>query len=87
MLSSVPLNNEFTLSLYDTAKGIVSAMPIVSGLGPRDEPNDMDVLNDTLLRLGTLSVRSMFGAGLCWPVGRALACSMQFFLCQVKKYI
>ena len=34
-------------------------MPIVRGLGPLDEPNDMDVLKDMLLRLGTLSALSM----------------------------
>ena len=61
---------------------MVSDMPSVRGLGPRDEPNDMTEppVAWKLLRLGTLSVRSIQGwgegwlkAGLCRPVGRAVA--------------
>lgn len=56
---------------------MVSDIPIVSGLGPREEPIGMDVvLNVTLLlvKLLQLSARSiLLNAGLIRPAGRAVA--------------
>ena len=41
------------------ASGMLSDMPIVSGLGPRDEPIDMEVVENVapLLRFPILSAR------------------------------
>ena len=57
------------------ARGMLSDIPIVRGLGPREEPIGIDVvLNVTLLRLDTLSARSiLLGAGLIRPAGLAVA--------------
>ena len=62
-----------------TASGIVSDMPMVSGLGPRDEPIGMDVvLNVTFaeVMLEVLSARFMEeeSAGDCRPLGRGRDC-------------
>lgn len=58
------LKNAWTISWNATAKGIVSVMPIISGDGPRDDPNPM--LNVRNSRLPTLSARDMFD-GLMRP--------------------
>ena len=51
-----------------------SVKPTVSGLVPRDVPNDTDVPNGAEFRLVTLSVfSSRNGSGVCRPAGRAVA--------------
>ena len=77
-VSSVPLKRAFTLSKKATAIGMESDMPIVRGLGPREDPTDMDVVLNVLFKFPILSARNMLelallGAGLCLPVGRAVA--------------
>ncbi len=66
---------------------MLSAMPIVRGLGPRDDPIDIDVVENvapepvrlprlSALFIGLLLLEPLGGktvAGLCLPVGRAVA--------------
>ena len=56
--------------------GMESDMPMVSGLGPLDDPTDIDVVLKALFRFPILSALNMLlllGAGLWRPVGRAVA--------------
>ena len=54
------MKHALAVSENATAKGMVSDMPIVRGLGPREQPYGAGVvLKATLLRLATLSVRSI----------------------------
>ena len=74
LFSSAPLKYALTVSEKATASGTASAMPIVRGLGPREEPKDAEAVKDMLLRLGTLSARSILQkSGVCRPAGRAVA--------------
>lgn len=53
---------------------MASDIPIVSGLGPRDIPNDADEANEMELLGVALSTRSSLNrSGVCLPVGRAIA--------------
>lgn len=84
----MPLNRALAVSENATAMGILSDIPMVSGLGPLDTlycgGHELPpvLLNDTRSRLGRESVRSMEwslvvvgtgGAGLTRPPGRANA--------------
>lgn len=50
------------VSVKATARGTVSDMPMVSGLGPREEPMGMEVVLNVTLPL--LSDREIIGIGL-----------------------
>ena len=53
----MPLKYALMVSVKATARGTLSAMPVVSGLGPREEPIGIDVvLNVT----GALLVNGLF---------------------------
>lgn len=59
------------------ASGIVSDIPMVSGLGPRDDPTGIDVvLKVAEDKLPALSVRfiAFDGAGLLRPAGLGTNC-------------
>lgn len=43
-MASVPLKYAFIVSVNATASGMVSAMPIVNGLGPLEDPTGIDVV-------------------------------------------
>lgn len=51
LVASVPLNKAFMLSVKAVAKGMVSDIPIVRGLGPRDEPTGIEVVLNCMLPL------------------------------------
>lgn len=56
------------VSVKATASGTVSAIPIVSGLGPREEPTGIDVV----FHVTELEESNLFRVkGLFLPVGRA----------------
>ena len=60
----MPLKSEFIVSVKAIAKGTVSDIPIVKGLGPRDAPTGIDVvLNVTLPLLSDRDIK----AGLVLP--------------------
>ena len=85
LFSSAPLKYAFTVSEKATANGTASAIPMVSGLGPRDDPNDADAVKDILLRLGTLSARSiLLKSGVWRPEGLAVACKTSTMLMNAK---
>ena len=43
-MASVPLKYAFIVSVKATARGTTSAIPIVNGLGPRDDPTGIEVV-------------------------------------------
>ena len=53
------------VSVNATASGIVSDMPMVSGLGPREEPIGMEVV----LNVGPLSERASGAGPFCDLIG------------------
>jgi hypothetical protein len=64
LVASVPLKIEFIVSVKATARGTVSDIPIVKGLGPRDAPTGIEVvLNVTLPQLSDRDIK----AGLVLP--------------------
>jgi len=70
----LPRKYAWTVSENATANGTDSVKLTDNGLGPRDVPNDVDVLNGAELRFTTLSVlSSRNGSGVCRPAGRAVA--------------
>lgn len=68
MVSSEPRKYECTISWNATAKGIVSAIPIVRGDGPRETPTGTQAVRNS--KLPTLSVLEIV-AGLILPRGDA----------------
>lgn len=65
-VSSVPRKYECTISWKATAKGIVSARPMVNGDGPLDEPTPIPAVRNS--KLATLSALEMV-AGETLPLG------------------
>ena len=53
------------VSVKATARGIVSDMPIVSGLGPREDPSGMEVV----LKVDPLSERAIGAGPFCDLIG------------------
>ena len=68
MVASVPLKYALMVSVKATASGTVSAIPIVSGLGPRDEPTGIDVVFHVTEPVESIRFKLN---GLLLPVGRA----------------
>lgn len=56
-VSSVPRKYEWTISWKATARGIVSARPMVSGDGPREDPTPTPAVRNS--KLATLSAREI----------------------------
>ena len=61
----MPLKKACMVSVNATASGIVSDMPMVSGLGPREEPIGMEVV----LNVDPLSERASGAGPFCDLIG------------------